>query len=106
VGVDGRDQDARRKPIERPEAPERSTIVEEHQLVMERIRDLEGWAEYIVDALFLNQRFEPVGREMLERLLQERELQTIRELSWKLRDKLHLVRTQLELSRPAQPAMA
>ena len=76
--------------------------MEEHQSVLERMQDLEGWAEYIVDALHLNLRDEPVRREMLERLLGERDLRAIRELSWSLRDKLHLVTTQLEFSRPPQ----
>jgi hypothetical protein len=74
--------------------------VGDHQAVLERIEELEGWAEYIVEALHLNQRGEPVRREMLERLLGERDLRAIRELSWSLRDKLHVVTTRLELSRP------
>ena len=74
--------------------------MEEHKSVLERIEELEGWAEYIVDALHLNQREEPVRREMLERQLEERNLRAIRELSWSLRDKLHVVTTRLELSRP------
>jgi len=47
-----------------------------------------------------------VKREMLERTLGEQSLRQIRELSWSLRDKLHLVTTQLELSRPAEKSMA
>jgi hypothetical protein len=43
---------------------------------------------------------------MLERPLGERDLRQIRELSWSLRDKLHLVTTQLELSHPAEKSMA
>ena len=80
--------------------------MEEHKSVLERIEELEGWAEYIVDALHLNQREEPVRREMLERQLEERNLRAIRELSWSLRDKLHMVRTQLEYSRPPQQGLA
>ncbi|HEV3025925.1 MAG TPA: hypothetical protein VG457_00045, partial [Planctomycetota bacterium] len=73
--------------------------------VFERLRELEGWAEYIIEALHLNQRAEPVKREMLERMLDRQALRQIRELSWSLREKLHLVTTQLELSRPAEKSM-
>ena len=79
--------------------------MEEHRSVLERLQELEGWAEYTVHALHLNQRNEPVTREMLERILGERELREIRELSWTLREKLHLVNTQLELSLPLQKAL-
>jgi hypothetical protein len=74
--------------------------------VLERLRELEGWAEYITEALHLDQRSEPVKREMLERTLGEQALRQIRELSWSLRDKLHLVTTQLELSRPGAKLIA
>jgi hypothetical protein len=74
--------------------------------VFERLRELEGWAEYITEALHLDQRSEPVKRKMLEQTLGEQPLRQIRELSWSLRDKLHLVTTQLELSRPAEKSMA
>jgi hypothetical protein len=71
---------------------------EDRSPVLERLRELEGWAEYITEALHLNQKYEPVKREMLERTLGEQALRQIRELSWSLRDKLHLVTTQLELT--------
>jgi hypothetical protein len=44
----------------------------EHQAVLERMQELEGWAEYIVEALHLNQKDEPVKREMLEQTLEGR----------------------------------
>jgi len=75
-------------------------------LVLERLRELEGWSEYIIEALHLNQKYEPVNREMLERTVEERALREIRELSWALRDKLHVVNLQLELSRPTQKSSA
>lgn len=73
--------------------------------VLERLRELEGWSEYIAEALHINQRNEPVKREMLERTLGEEALKQIRELSWSLRDQLHVVTTQLELTRPEGRAM-
>jgi hypothetical protein len=79
---------------------------QEYAQVFERLRELEGWAEYITEALHLDQRSEPVKREMLERTLGEQALRQIRELSWSLRDKLHLVTTHLELSHPAEKSIA
>ncbi|HVR86615.1 MAG TPA: hypothetical protein VMU54_19990 [Planctomycetota bacterium] len=43
----------------------------------------------------LDPQLKPVKCEMLERTLDEQALRQIRELSWSLRDKLHLVTTQL-----------
>jgi hypothetical protein len=73
--------------------------------VLERLQELEGWAEYITEALHLDQKGEPVRREMLERTVEERSLREVRELSWRLRDRLHLLTTQLELSRPMEIPM-
>jgi hypothetical protein len=78
---------------------------QEYAQVFERLRELEGWALYITEALHLNQQNEAVKREMLERTLGEQALRQIRELSWSLRDKLHLVTTQLELSHPVEKSM-
>ena len=74
-------------------------------LVLERLQELEGWAEYITEALHLDQKSELVKPEMLERTVEGRSLREIRELSWRLRDRLHLLTTQLELSRPAEMPM-
>ena len=70
-------------------------------LVLERLKELEGWSEYITEALHLNRKSEPVKREMLERAVADRELRQIRELSWALRDKLHVITTELEHSASA-----
>jgi hypothetical protein len=78
----------------------------EHTQVFETLQELEGWAQYITEALHIDQRSEPVKCEMLERTLGEQALRQIRELSWSLRDQLHLVTTQLELSHPAEKSMA
>ena len=67
-------------------------------LVLERLRELEGWSEYILEAIHLRQVGEPVQPEMLERMLVPHELREIRQLSWSLRDKLHLIATQLEFA--------
>lgn len=63
--------------------------------------------KYIPEALhLLDLRSESVKREMPERTLGEQALRQIRELSWSLPDKLHLVTTQLEYSSPAQLPIA
>ena len=68
-------------------------------LVLERLHELESWAEYIAEALHLDQRLEPVKREMLERTVEMQALKELREMSWSLREKLHVIATQIELSR-------
>jgi hypothetical protein len=70
----------------------------DRSLVLQRLQELEGWAEYILEALHLDQRLEPVKREMLERFVEMQALKQLREMSWSLRDKLHLIATQVEHS--------
>lgn len=77
---------------------------EERVGVLERLQELEGWAEYILEALHLDQSSEPLKRAVLERVVETPALRQLRELSWSLRDKLHLIVTQLELTRQKQPA--
>ena len=69
----------------------------DRERVLQRLHDLEGWAEYIVEALHQDQRLEPV--------VDMQALKQLREMSWSLRDKLHLIATQVELSR-AEPRVA
>lgn len=71
--------------------------------VLERLQELEGWAEYIFEALHVDQEMEPAKREMMERTIEMHALRQLRELSWSLRDKLHLITTQMELTRAEQP---
>jgi len=70
----------------------------ETALVLETIRDLEGWAEYILATVTLKRGSEPASVDLLERTLGRDELRRIRELSWPLFDQLHRIRTVLELS--------
>ncbi|HVR84074.1 MAG TPA: hypothetical protein VMU54_07170 [Planctomycetota bacterium] len=76
----------------------------EHTEVLERLRDLESWAAFITETLHLDKSSELVKRAMLEQGVENQALRQLRELSWSLRDKLHLIRTQLELTVPLQPA--
>ena len=65
------------------------TVQEPHRLrATERLGQLEGWADFVCEALHA-----PLGAPVEERTLRE-----LRELSWALRDKLHVLRTRLELS--------
>ncbi len=68
--------------------------------VLERLHELEGWAEYITEALHLDRPSEPATRAMLERVVDAPALRQLRELSWTLRDTLHLVNVRLEHTRP------
>ena len=62
----------------------------DRSLALERLHDLEAWAEYIVEALHLYRRLEPV--------IELQSLKQLREMSWSLRDKVHLIATQVEFS--------
>lgn len=75
-----------------------SERTKDHELVRERLQELEGWAEYVFEALHWDQRSEPVKRAMLERVVELQALREIRELSWMLRDKIHKITTELEYS--------
>lgn len=76
----------------------------ESAAVLETIRDLEGWSEYIISALTLRRSPEPAAVDLLEAALGEGELRRLRELSWPLFDNLHRIRTLLELSTAEPPA--
>jgi hypothetical protein len=73
-----------------------------HTQALEMFRDLEDWAQYITESLHLDQRSGLVKKAMLERGVESQALRQLRELSWSLRDKLHVITTQLELSGPLQ----
>ena len=62
----------------------------DRERVLQRLHELEGWAEYIVEALHQDHRLVPV--------VEVHALKQLREMSWSLRDKVHLIATQVELS--------
>jgi hypothetical protein len=78
--------------------------IADHTRGLERLRDLEGWAEYFIEALHGDQRTGSVKGGLLELGVQEQELRHLRELSWMLRDMLHVLTTRLEFTRPLQPS--
>lgn len=62
----------------------------DRSLVLQRLHELEDWAEYIVEALHLDHR--------LGRVVEMQALKQMREMSWSLRDTLHIIATQVEHS--------
>ena len=64
--------------------------------VREVLGNLQGWAEVIFEGLHDPAR-EPGGARALERWTGKGALREVRELSWMLRDKLYLLRNQIEV---------
>jgi len=56
--------------------------------VTEHLGELQGWADFVCDAL----------HAPLEHVAEPRALREVRELSWTLREKLYVLRTQVEFS--------
>jgi len=65
-----------------------------------RLRELLGWADYIVDSICRDQRYESGKLALLGQLTGEKELRDLRHLAWALREKLYVVATRVELSPP------
>jgi hypothetical protein len=78
----------------------------DRQKVLARLQDLEGWAEYVFEALHLDQESEPMRQGMLERTVEHEALRQLREVTWSLRDQLHRITTELELSHSVQESIA
>lgn len=79
---------------------------EERAQVISKLEELEGWAEYIVEALHVDHNYEPVKCHMLKGMLEKDGLRQVRELSWSLRDRLHVLTTELQYTGedlPLQP---
>ncbi len=66
-----------------------------------RLRELLGWADYIVDSLARDQTYELGKVEALHRVAGGDALREIRRLAWELREKLYVAATVAELSPPA-----
>jgi len=81
-------------------------IIADNKHVARRLQELLGWADYIVESLVQDQRYEQGKREVLERLVEQNVLRELRELSWSLREKLHLVATRVEHSQPLEKSIA
>ena len=68
--------------------------------LVHRLRELRGWADFIVESLTMDQPYETGKRELLGSALDPRSLQDLRETAWSLRERLDRVATQLEFSAP------
>jgi hypothetical protein len=66
-----------------------------------RLKELLGWADYIVDSLVKDQTYETGKVAVLSRVAGEDALREIRRIAWDLREKLYLAATLAELSPPA-----
>jgi hypothetical protein len=78
----------------------------DRQKVLERLYDLEGWAQYVLEALHVHQSSATVTPEMIQDALESQTLRELREQSWTLWKLLHRVTTGMELSRPAKEAVS
>jgi hypothetical protein len=78
----------------------------DRQKVLERLYDLEGWAQYVLEALHENQSSGAATPEMFQHVLEPRTFRELREQSWSLWKLFHRVTTEMELSRPANKAVS
>jgi len=78
-------------------------VTADPQHVAFRLRELLGWADYIVDSLCRDQRYESGKIALLGRMTGEEDLRGIRQLAWALREKLYVVAIRAELSPPEKP---
>jgi len=78
-------------------------ITADSQHVAYRLRELLGWADYIVDSLTADQAWESGKLAALGRVTGEESLREIRQLAWALREKLYVAATLAELAPPPKP---
>lgn len=78
-------------------------VTADSQHVAYRLRELLGWADYIVDSLVKDQTWESGKVEALGRVAGEDNLRDIRRLAWELREKLYVAATLAELAPPPKP---
>jgi hypothetical protein len=78
-------------------------VTADTQHVAYRLKELLGWADYIVDSLCRDQNYESGKIEVLGRITGEDSLREIRRLAWDLREKLYVAATLAELSPPGRP---
>ena len=72
--------------------------------VARRLDELRGWADYIVESLTRDQRYEAGKIEVLERLLDRHELRELRDLARTLAERLSQVRVRPETNAPPEAA--
>jgi len=70
-------------------------INEEH--VARRLKELLGWADYIVESLLRDQSYEPGKKDVLERVVGIEALKELRDRAWSLREKMYCVSVEAEV---------
>ncbi|HZF00081.1 MAG TPA: hypothetical protein VE981_23935 [Planctomycetota bacterium] len=73
------------------------------QHVVQRLRELRAWADYIVDSLVRDQPYESGKIALLGQLTGEDSLREIRRLAWDLREKLDQAAVRLEYPPAEKP---
>ena len=68
--------------------------------LVHRLRELRGWAGFIIESLTMDQPYETGKRELLGMLLGPSALKELRETAWSLRERLDRATVQLEFSPP------
>ena len=67
---------------------------------VQRLNELLGWADYIVESLTMDQGYEKGKLVSLQRVVDGPSLQELRQVAWMLREKLDRVRVQSEVMVP------
>jgi len=78
----------------------------DRQKVLERLYELEGWAQYVLEALHVDQSAETVTPEMVKHALEPHTFRELREQSWSLWKLFHRITTEIELSLPTKEAVS
>ncbi|HVR87550.1 MAG TPA: hypothetical protein VMU54_24705 [Planctomycetota bacterium] len=78
----------------------------DRQKVLERLYDLEGWTQYVLEALHMHQTSETVTPKMIQHALEPQTFRELREQSWSLWKLFHRVTTEMELSLPAKEVLS
>jgi hypothetical protein len=78
---------------------------EDRQVVLEKLQDLEGWADFILQSLTVHPAKETKKEELLDQTLEKHSLKRLRELSWSLWEHLHRITIELQHSHALEDAM-
>ena len=79
-------------------------ITADNTHLVHRLRELRGWAAFIIESLSMDQPYETGKRELLKVALGPDALRELRETAWSLREQLDRAAVQLEYASP-EPAL-
>ena len=77
-------------------------ITADNSHLVHRLRELRGWAAFIIESLTMDQPYETGKRELLKVALGPDALKELRETAWSLRERLDRATVKLEYSPPAE----